>query len=123
MKRYIRATEEKHSDAEKYFDSLIDSARHAGYKMQVSDNLKVMLTPEQDIDTMPTITVDTVKIEDEKYKLEAKVEFPTLEYDDGDYADHIEYIIKRWQKVGTFITELQEEVIDFGVSYADDEEE
>lgn len=109
MKRYVRAAANPYESA---FAEAISVAGNRGYDLKVSDNLKVMLVAKSNIDEMPTITVDTIDNGNMTYVFYCKLEFPTLEQEDGDDPDKIASILDKWQKIGDLITTIQEIQID-----------
>jgi hypothetical protein len=118
MKRFIKAAS---NGSNTYFSDIINEALNAGYKMKVSDNMKIILTPTDEPEIMPTISAWMIDEDggESKYRILTKVEFPTLETEKDDDYYETERIINKWQKVGDFISYMQRSVIDTDADYED----
>lgn len=113
MKRFIRAAADNQYD--KYFGDIKSLAKTVGYTLKVSDNAKVMLVADKDVDIMPTITVDTIDDGGGKLGFVCRLEFPTLDGSKDEFTDTIESILDKWSNVGQLITEIQDYEIDGSV--------
>ena len=86
-----------------------NSFYNAGYDFKVDDEnglpkITIASTIDSIKEDMPTINVETH--DDEGIYFTCEVSFPELYTSEHDPADHVEYCLENWQKVGRLITEL-----------------
>lgn len=90
------------------YEELVQSARVAGYDLDVDpDSLDIKLTSTNDYPS-PEITVTTKFQNGDGYTYDAKLVFPTLTTTGVDYSDSIYYYIEEWSFIGSFIKGLIE---------------
>jgi len=98
MKKLIKA------DTARHISSLEEAAYNIGYNLSVS-NGKLTLECIEDAEFMPGITVK-VTYEGDKYSYEAILSFPDLDTRRLQYHDDVLHYIKKWSKVGEFVSDL-----------------
>ena len=110
MKRMIVASRTPIKTSEditdKYFSDFAGRAYNVGYDFEVDSDFNVKLTARGDADKMPKIEIATHKMNDGTYEFSPMLTFPVLDSNDLDYADSLEYWMKRWIGVASFLTSL-----------------
>ena len=92
--------------------SVIDNgAYHNGYEMYVDDEFNVTLKCIDDPEHMPKIEIATIKKDEDTYWFVPTLTFPKLTMSDEDYTDSIHYYLSKWEKVGRFITSINNFVL------------
>jgi hypothetical protein len=79
-------------------------AYHAGYNMEIS-NGKITMTAREEPELMPGITIRET-YDGEVYTYEGILSFPDLDSSRLDWHDSVLHYIKKWAKVGKFISTL-----------------
>lgn len=102
-RRILSSTNYTHNGA---FEQLSSDAYDAGYDLEVDDNLNVIMTARRDANILPTVTIRTEQQSDGTFWFIPTLEFPTLTWDENQFNDSIHYVIKQWDKVGQFMTQL-----------------
>lgn len=118
MKKYVKSAEQK---LPYIFEDYQNEAYYAGYDLAVDDELNLYFKGEKDADKMPVITAKKTE-EQGKIWYDLTLTFPKLDSSKFDYYDDVEYWIKRWQKVGKFVSYMQQHPYDPSVEYEDDEQ-
>lgn len=88
-----------------------NGAYHNGYDMYVDDEFNVTLTCTDDPEHMPKIEIATIKKDEDTYWFVPTLTFPKLTMEEGDYTDGIHYYLSKWEKVGRFITSINNFVL------------
>lgn len=70
---------------------------------------------------MPTIKLAVDEFESGMFGVIPTLTFPTLTFENNDYADTIHYWLDRWEKVGKCITELNKIEFDLDAAIEDEE--
>ena len=118
MKKYVKSAEQK---LPYIFEDYQNEAYYAGYDLTVDNELNLYFKGEKDVDKMPVITAKKTE-EQGKIWYDLILTFPKLDSSKFDYYDDVEYCIKRWQKVGKFVSYMQQHPYDPSLEYEDDEQ-
>ena len=102
-----------------YFERVKQHANRTNYRYYFFDYL--YFKGEKDVDKMPVITAKKTE-EQGKIWYDLILTFPKLDSSKFDYYDDVEYCIKRWQKVGKFVSYMQQHPYDPSLEYEDDEQ-
>lgn len=124
MKRMIIASKRPIKAAEdvtyEYFSDFAGRAYNVGYDLEVDSDFNVKMTAREDADMMPKIETATHKMNDGTYTFSPVLTFPILDSNNLDYADSLEYWMKKWMEVAAFLTSLIQ--YEFNPSDFEDEE-
>ena len=96
---------------EDMMSTIATGAYNNGYDMYVDDEFNVTLTCVDDPEHMPTITIKTIKKDEDTYWFVPTLQFPTLTMEENDYVDSIHHYLSKWEKVGRFITNINNFVL------------
>lgn len=100
--KLIAASKAADSVRQRYAE-IENSAWNLGYNMFLDSNLNLSFTNSDD--KMPQLTLTKMVDNDDIYYC-VEVKCPVLKSGPYDYADSIEYHMKRFYEVGKFITEI-----------------
>ena len=117
LKKYIKASEQK---LPYIFEEYENEAYHAGYDVAVDDELNLYFKCKENADMMPVITAKKTE-EQGKVWYDLTLTFPKLDSSKFEYYDDCEYWVKKWYKVGEFVSYMQQHPYDPSVEYEEDE--
>lgn len=106
MKKFIRAESVKPINME-VFQDLESEAYRCGYNLTVDTDASISLEAIEHEDKMPEIHVSSVN-NNGRIEYNAEMVFQTLNTEDENYYDSIEYYLKKWMKAAEFVTFLMQ---------------
>lgn len=105
MKRMLRNINAATEDVPDWIVDLEAAAYDAGYNLSwdiSKEQLTLEIIKGQNSELMPSIEVETSKVDEGEYQFYALVEFP--EIDTRDYYDTIiREVVRKWRSVGDFV--------------------
>lgn len=117
MKKFIKSST-TNGDINKYaaeaVETEVSEIHYFGYTADVTTdgkNITITISKHKE-DYMPDIQIKAVRQDDYLY-LSPTLSFPTLTWNDDDYADSIAYYLKEWARLGRFITAINNFVFDY----------
>lgn len=102
MKKVIRAARTINMEV---FEDLEAKAYRCGYNLTVDTDGGISLAAIDPSDKMPEIHVSTVDT-GSRIEYNAEMVFPTLNTEEEQYYDSMEYYVKQWMKAAQFVTYL-----------------